>query len=840
MANRNTQFGNRINRGRGRRFQGSAYYTLGNSVLNARPYSFTSSQLLNGEEIPKSGYGYNRFGFSGGGPLNIPHLFSSDKTFWFVNYTGTRTRNPIDDALTVPTAAERTGNFSGIPNIIYNPLTNAPFPGNIIPASMINPASAGLLSLIPLQNAPGIVNNYQLIASTPSNTDNLQVRINQTLTTKDRLDVNFSFQRRNSNSISTFGFLDPTHGYGLSSSLTYSRNFSRNLINSAVFSFSRNLSYQLSYFSYGQNIEGNLGISGVTDIPLTYGPPTVSFTNFGGLSDASPSSTRAQTTGGSDSLINIRGKHTMTFGAGVQRRQNNLSTYSNARGAFTFTGLETSELTSAGLPVTGTGYDFADFLLGRPQATSVDDYTNNALYFRETALNAYAMDDWRLRSNFSMIFGLRWEYFSPFNEKYGHLSNLDVAPGFTAVAPVTAGASGPYSGTFPSGVMEPDYKLFSPRIGVAWKPWKDKQVVLRTGYGIYYNGGAYSTLVNRLAIQPPFVETYSLESTAAVPLTLQNGFETLPVQTIQNTFAVARNYTPGYAQTWNFSIQKSLGRSWVLEGIYMGTKGTDLDVLLAPNRAAPGSAATAYERLPIPNATAFSYDESVGNSIYNSGQIRLQHRFSSHMSFQALYTFSKSLDDTSFLNGNAVVQWENNLALERALSNFDQRHNLRLNYMFQSPVSAQRSGFRWNLLRGWTIGGTLTASSGLPHTAMVAGDTAGTGLIGALRAEATGMPVTDGSGFFNLGAFTLPASGTYGNAARNTIPGIPYYSLTASFFRSFRIDDKRRIEFRIDSTNPLNSVNITGVNTTVGSINYGLATVASPMRSVTATVRLRF
>jgi len=244
--------------------------------------------------------------------------------------------------------------------------------------------------------------------------------------------------------------------------------------------------------------------------------------------------------------------------------------------------------------------------------------------------------------------------------------------------------------------------------------------------------------------------------------------------------------------------------------------------------------------LPIANATAFTFDESVGNSIYNAGQLRLNRRFANHMSFNMIYTLSKSLDNTSALNGNSVVQWENNLALERGLSSFDHRHNLRLNYTLQSPVSSQRTGFGWNLLRGWTIGGNFTASSGTPYTAVVIGDTAGTGIIGTLRAQATGASVTGGSGFFNTAAFTTPASGTYGDAGRNTIPGIPYYSLTASFFRSFRIDDKRRIEFRIDSTNPLNSVEIRGVNTTVGSINYGIATNAYAMRSVTATARLRF
>jgi hypothetical protein len=182
----------------------------------------------------------------------------------------------------------------------------------------------------------------------------------------------------------------------------------------------------------------------------------------------------------------------------------------------------------------------------------------------------------------------------------------------------------------------------------------------------------------------------------------------------------------------------------------------------------------------------------------------------------------------------------NDIGGERALSPFDQRHVLRVNYNFQSPIGNTRTGYTATMLRGWTIGGVLNATSGMPFTAVVNGDTSGTGYTGNARADATGLPVTSGSGFFNTAAFTVPAEGTFGNAGRDTIPGIPQFSLTASFFRSFRIDDKRRIEFRLDSTNPINHVNITSINTTVSSIQYGLPTAAGAMRTVTFTVRLRF
>jgi hypothetical protein len=209
------------------------------------------------------------------------------------------------------------------------------------------------------------------------------------------------------------------------------------------------------------------------------------------------------------------------------------------------------------------------------------------------------------------------------------------------------------------------------------------------------------------------------------------------------------------------------------------------------------------------------------------------------MSYGIVYTYSKAIDDSSTLGGGPVLI-PNNISAERALSPTDQRQVLRVNYQAQSPIGNMRTGFLATALRGWTIGGVLNATSGTPFTATINGDSSGTGYTGDARAEATGLPVTSGSGFFNPLAFAVPAAGTFGNAGRDTIPGIPQFSLTASFFRSFRVDDKRRIEFRIDSTNPINHVAITGINTTVGSIQYELPTRAGAMRSITATVRIRF
>jgi trimeric autotransporter adhesin len=847
-ANGRGQFGNRINRGRGQQWRLSANYAFGNSALNARPYSFTAPELANGEAVPKAAYANNRFGFSVGGPLAIPKLFRSEKTFWFVNYTGQRTRNGIDRISTVPGAQIRTGDFSGLVNtagqpvLIYDPTNNTPFAGNVIPASRINSAAQGLLGYIPLPNAPGARNNYQLIASNPLNNNNIQVVINQTLNTKDRLALNFSYQGRDSQNIQAFGFRDDTTGSGVSSNLSWSHTFSRSLINNLAFAFSRNVTNNYSFFSNGQNIAGDLGITGVTQDPLAYGPPTISFTNFNALTDGLPSLNHSQTASITESMTYIKGKHTVTYGVNFQRRQNNVETFQNSRGSFNFTGISTQQTGSNGLPVSGTGNDLADLLLDKPYSSSVNQYLdgNNSFYFRETAIGSYVSDDFRVKNGLSITSGLRWEYFGPYTEKYNRLANLDVAPGYTAVAVVTPNTLGPYSGSYyPQGLVQPKYLLFSPREGIAWKPFKNRALVIRAGYGIYYTGGVYGGFANRLGLEPPFVRAINTATSPANPLTLENGFTGIPSQTITNTYAVARDYKPAYAQSWNYSMQQTFAGNYVIQLGYQGTKGTHLDVLQSPNRAAPGgSSLTTQQRLQIKNASTFTYDLSEGNSIYNAAQVSLLRRMARNRSFNATYVFSKSLDDTSTLGGG-VVQIVDNIRAERARSNNDQRHRFTFTYSVQSPVGADRTSWRWHAIRGWTLNSNISVISGSPFTATVSGDPSGTGIVGGARAQATSLPVLGGD-YFNLAAYIVPAAGTYGNAGRNTIPGITNFSMNANIFRTFRIKERHTLTFTINSANPINKVNVTGFGTVIGSINAGLPTTAAGMRTISAQLRFNY
>ena len=837
------QFGNRR---QPNGIHGMVFFNLTNSALNAKPFSIT------GLDVPQPAYAQSRFGVVAGGPLVIPKLVKDPSTFFFVSYFATRARNPQTEVATVPTELERQGNFSQSiqsngPVQLYDPSTRQPFAGNLIPASRLDPISQKLLSYFPFPNQPGLVNNYELFASIPQDTDNVGLRIQRNITRADRLSFRINGQRRDGDAIQTFGFLDTNSGYGLNTNVGWTRNISPRIVSNAQVTFNRNVSQTTPFFANGIDVAAELGIQGASSNPLNFGPPNLNFTNFGALSDAAPVLTRNQTQSGSESIIWSRGAHTFTWGAQYTRSDLNTQTDQNGRGTFNFTGLATSSLTSQGLPVPGTGFDFADYLLGLPQSSSIR-YGDSSTYFHQNVWAGYFVDEWKVRPSLTLNLGVRYEYFSPLSEEYGRMANLDIAPGYTAVAVVTPGTAGPYSGTFPSGLVNPDYKNFSPRLGLAWKvPQIKRSTIVRAGYGIYYNGQAYIPFGLRLAQQPPFAVSNSVNTSPQDVLTLASAFLAVSPQDVTNTYAIDKNYRTPYAQTWNLSIQHDLGKGFFVELGYLGTKGTRLDVQTLPNEG-PGGLGNRHQ---LGNAVGFTYDQSIGDSSYHAAQVRVTRRFNRGISMQAFYSFSKSIDDSSSFGGagNTVAQNWLDLAAERGLSSFDRRHSFDMNWVWTSPAGNPGSriagnGIAGRLLRDWQLSGSITAQTGTPLTARVLGNTAKlaqTGGIGSGRAEATGLDLAAATGFFNLAAFTAPPPGEFGDAGRNTIPGPSLVSLNAAFGRSFQFgESRRRLELRLEGSNVLNHVNFTNINTVVNATNYGLPVSASSMRSVTAVLRFRF
>jgi hypothetical protein len=852
--NGNSAFiGNR--RSNNNRLTGSLFYTFGNSVLNARPFS------VDGLPAPKASYSQNKFGVSAGGPLAIPKLFNFDKITWFFNYTGNLLRNGVDQPFSLPNAALEGGNFSSISSIIYDPTTGAPFPGNIIPPGRISTISMGLLQFIPPPNqAVGSINqDYRLVTANPTNTQALNTRLNATVTPKDNLAFVVNWQGNNSRTEQYFGCCDTGSGNGFNGSATWRHRFGTRSFESVILSFNRQTTIVTPYFeTLGQNVAQDLGIEGASQTPANYGPSSLSFKDFSSLSDTVAKRQAVENFGIADTLTWHKGKHNFTFGGGITHYLNNLDTDANGRGAFSFSGLETAQYVN-GAAVPNTGYDFADFLLGTPETSAIQT-GNSTTYYRSNGMNAYVVDDYRVATGLSLNLGIRYEYFQPWSEKYGHTVNLDFAPKFSGVAQVLPGQTGPYGGAYPSALIKPDRNNFAPRTAFAWKPNPKGKLQLRGGYGWYYTPNQYNKFETNLAAQPPWAITNSVTTSTAAPLTLQSGLcvgldPTLAPSTcsplallpssnnkITNTYGVALNYRDTYVQTWNFDVQRDLNRVLIFEAAYQGSKTTRLDVPEAPNSAPLGPPQTSTERLPLYTQTAvsFLYDTPVGNAFYNAGQLRLTRRFAKGVSTNLLYTYSKAMDD-AVLAQNFYDQ-----AAERALSTYNHTHVLALNWVIASPVDATKGFlshpvFLAKALKDWTLSGSLSAQTGAPQTATVTGNLDGTGSPAALRADATGEAIDAGKGWFNTAAFTVPASETFGTAGRDTIIGPGSVILNLSLARSINLhSERRRLEFRIDTTNFMNHVNPSGLITVVNSAQYGEITSAGAMRAVTATLRLRF
>jgi hypothetical protein len=825
-----TAFGNRAGRGRGPQWQASVNYNFQNSALNARPYAFATSK--SGLPPVKASTAQNQLGFTLGGPIMVPKTkINIRNSRWNLNVSGARNRNGSNLTSNLPTADLRSGDFSSLLGqqiIIMDPQTGQPFANNIIPQSRISTAATGLLNLFPLPTGSGLVNNYQLIRNNPNNNTNVNGQVIIPLSAKDRINVNFSYQSRDSSQIQNFGYIDPTHGDGGNIAVSYSRTLRPTIVNNFQLSANRNVIDNSSFFSNGTDLATQFGINGVLSTPATYGPPTIGFTNFSQLTDGTPTALRSTTYNLGDSISWTRKSHTFQFGAQGSMRQTNSLTSQLARGSFNFTGQ-------------ATGYDLADFLLGLPASASVNKYLNgnNNLYYRQKTAALYFNDDWRVSPSFTVNGGLRWEFDAPQREKYNHMANVEFSPDGTQVKLVQPGQADPYNPQqmVPDGILKPFYGAVQPRVGIAWKPWAKRAIVIRGGYGLVFNGGSVSQLGGRLAVQPPFVQTLSLSSVQNPGLTLENGLLT-PASTAQsvfNTYAVDPNYRPAMVQQWNSIVQYTFARSYVAQISYFGVKGSDMDMVLAPNRYRPFGTI-----LPYPTATtSINLDKSIGSSISHAGSLQLTRRFSKGISGNITYTLQKGISNSSILGGG-VVQDSLNLAAERAVTS-DPRHTIRVNWNYQTLANNQKSGFLYSALRNWQIGGGYTLTSGTPFTATISGDPLATGLVNSTRADATGLPVTDGSGFFNIKAFAVPTL-TYGNASRNTIPGIWNYSINAEAMRLFRIGERHRLQFSLRANNPLNHASVQTINTNIDAARnvVGAPTRYYDMRSVSAQMRFTF
>ena len=891
---------------------GNIFYQGGNNALNSAPWSPSLQPLAN-----PAAYS-NRFGASIAGSPYIPGLTKPNtKQFVFINLTGQKNLNAfLPNPVRVPTTLERQGNFSqstqvinGVaqPVTLYDPKTGQPIAGNnLANASVpISPIAQALLNYYPAPNIP--VNaqgyNYQTISNAGNNNVAINSRYVRTLggsTTTPfgsfgggggggnrrgggngntnappslRQNINLGYNYSHSASDQRNIFLPlggATESDGNSLNVGYTIGYGR-LSNNASVTWNRSNAATRNYFTdTPNNPSAAVGLSvpnqtgGFADPRFYNGLASLSITNFAGLSNTTPSQSIGQTISFSDFVAWRHKKHNMRFGFDIRRVHADSIGGNNPLGSFTFTGYATSSPASqtSGTAGTATGSGFADFLLGLPASTAIQAGLYK-IYLRENVYDWYANDDYRLASNLTINFGLRYEYFAPYTEKNNRLVNLDHNASFTAVDTVMPGGTGQYEGGFNTSLVNPDRSMYAPRFGIAYRPkFKSKlfkDVVVRGGYGINYNTGAYSSFARSLSHQAPFsvTQTNTLTSgctttttATTANMTLANGFGCSSQYKITNNYAVDKNYRLGLLQIYNLNIQKTLPLQLVFNLGYNGTKATNLDVYGTPNGYSAGST--------IAGVAPFDYETSFAGLHSNQLVVSLQKRQQKGIAVGATYTYSHAIDDASAVgNGAGHTPTQNffNIPAEAGNSSLDQRHNLTGNWVAELPFGPNRAffnkgGVSSHLLDGFSLSGTFTFASGNYFTPQYSGSQAeaGSGNTYTQRPNRDYTQSSKGPGtvkqFFNTAAFSAPATVNgvtqNGTAAVDSIEGPGTVAVTATLSRTVTLKGTNSFEARVTATNVFNTVQYNGINTTENSANFGEVTSAAAMRSLQVQARYRF
>jgi hypothetical protein len=866
---------------------GAIFWIGSNSALNAEPFALDA--LTGQQQQPSSGT--NRFGITFMSAPYIPHLTKpSGKDTVFLTLSGTRSSSPLDEYATVPTDAERGGDFSarGLP-AIYDPTTglqfNANSVANVIPSARIAPQAAALLKFYPEPNLAGSTGingyNYHLLTTAQTNTTEAGARYNRSIGKnatqpggggrggfgggggprnqnqglRQSINVNYNWTETASDNVNMFpqlGGKTASSSNAVQAGYTIGYHKVTNIFNA---NWNRGNNHTTNFFTNGTDIATQLGILGpggapLNANPLDYGLPSVQVGSIAGLSEQQPSFSISQTIFLSETLSWIHGKHNFRFGGDYRRVHRDFLGGSNSTGSFTFSGKFTED--PAGDATTGTA--LADLLLGLPQETNLDVASSKS-YLRDNVFDVYAQDDWRARSNLTLQYGLRYEFFAPYTEKYGHLAFVDTNPSanFTGESEVQAGGVGAFSGKLPNSLVQPFRLALAPRLGLALR--LPKQTVVRAGFGMNYTVGSYGSFASTMARQPmvnqpAFVNEQTNEARTAGAYTLADGFPSAPTTPTTGNYALDPHYALPYVEAWNLDVQKTLPWGIVLNAGYNGSMGNNLDIKSAP-RASVSSPGT------DPTGLVFTYEQAAAFSRFNAGTLRVNKRLSSGISMGANYQYSHSIDDAGGVGSTSTVVAQNwqDLAAEESNSSFDVRHRVSGTYLYELPFGKDKfwvtSGVGSHILEGFSVSGSFTFAAGTyltPSYPAAVSDVAH-GTAGTLRPNRVpGVSVTTGGGsqqqWFNTAAFSQPVAdalgNAFGNASRNSIEGPGTIQNNMALSKTVGMGETRSMEIRATINNVFNTVQYSGVDTNLTSPTAGQVTSAAAMRSFQFTARFRF
>lgn len=877
----------------------------GSNGLHGTLFEFFRNEKLNARNLfattgGKPQFRRNQYGFVLGGPIQ------KDRTFFFVDWQGTRLNTGVVRTSTVPTTAQKNGVFS---NAIFDPATTRrtetgyvreAFAANTVPVSRFDRAALAVLGRYPGPNvftatgAEAAANNYRRLGNDTTAADQFDARLDRYLGARHRLFGRYSYLRDDSRPTTplpdgsgnlTSSVIGNTLTRADSIAAEHTWSLSSLSVNQLRFGYTRR-KFDRDALRTGQPVAQttlipNIPVTSFADVLPTY--------DVVGLQQLGPpaSGNAAFTTSVTQFIDNfswVRGGHSLKAGADIRHETLDVLQPPSPTGNFQFTNIFTSGLTPAGTAQSGTGNSVASFLMGQVGRFSIDAQPQ-VIEPRATIAEFFLQDDWRVSRRLSLNLGVRYTLNFPSTvvDNQGAVFNL-------------ATQKLDYLGQngFSRSARNLEKKNFAPRAGLAYRI--TDSFVVRSGYGLTWieQAGITTPFTTPLF---PFIQTLGQQSLDNInPAFVLSSGPTVALQSPspdsglgQGVFGVQRNNGSGYAQQWNFTLQKTWGEDWSVEAGYLGSKLTRLGVpdvnlnQLTVEQLALGSQLTQQVANPyfgqIPANTSLGtqtiargqllrpyprfttvtlYRNNTGHSTYHSFQARMEKRFSQGLTFTASYTFSRLIDDAGAVFDSAVLTGpvanfqaadSYNKRLEKDVSTGNIPNIFSSGLVYQVPVGRGRAksleGWKDVLAGGWQLGGIVRAQSGSPIAITQATNFnafAGFGIQRPNRVADPALPADQRSTgrWFNTAAFTQAPQFTIGSSSRNPVSGPGYRTVDLMVGKTFPITERVRSEFRAEAFNVTNTPPLGNPNGSFGNAAFGTITTALDPRVFELVLKLQF
>ncbi len=828
-------------------FHGTVFEFVRNNDLDANNF------FTNAAGLQRAPFHQNQFGGAVGGPV------LRNRTFLFADYQGTRQVTAIGSSINdVPPAALRTGDFSSVKTAIFDPASRGigptglvigdPFVGNVIPQSRLNPTSAAIIGLVPTPNfgaAGALARNFFYQPASFSNTDQGDIRVDQTVSSKNNLYARFSISENSQPAVGSFpGFI----GGG-----TSSINNAAQAVLSDIHILSPTLvnEFRFGYVRHNGSIQGtgqdgaafaqqhNLAlfpapILGFPNIVFNYSGQLSGTSEFSGWGGGDPNLNVENRFQWADNLSWMHGKHAIKVGADVRRER-----FDTVKGT-PFFGQEIYGATftsSSNSP--GSGLPLADFLLGDPsfiQGTPMLDWGRQ----RSAYFGGFVQDDWKITRSLTLNLGLRYELFTQPVDARDLGSLFNIQNGTYAL---------PGKNGYSRAIVDGDHNNVGPRAGFAWQA--NSKLVLRGGYGLFYGERDQNQQVTQFSGNLPNVPVVSLPSTSATqtvapPYTLNTPIKVVPADPSLNSFTAANPFvgtirSAGFHDSrdpmlhqFNFDIQYQLTASFLLETSYSGALGRDLSSLFINENQIPfaqaltGNNKQANRPFPNINGTVIPTFSTASND-YNSVNFRVEKRYANGLALLVNYTIQKNMEsggagpDAYSQNGGTSVAMDTyNIARERSVAPIDIPQIFAGSAAYELPFGpgkrwASNTGAFGKVIGGWQLNTIVSLRGGFPTDIR-------TNVLPPIfntfnvPDRVTGQPMVLSNAsvdaYFNPAAFTVPGTTPsttgapiqeFGNSARRVTRGPGSRNADLSFFKNTVIHERVMLQLRVEMFNFTNT-----------------------------------